>query len=138
MTALGKGSARVTNAAGRNWFFAAAALTAMGAGIHVMAGTPEVMQPLYTSGLPPASAAVLDVVWQQVTALLVGGTIAMVVAALRAEWRRPVAWLIGGHFLVVAIIFVVWGLIWFNSLWPMPQWTLFGLIGGMMFWAARP
>lgn len=136
MTAV-DGVAGATDRAGRNWFLTAAGVTLLGAGVHVLAGTPEVMEPLYASDLPPASAGVLDVVWQQVTALLVGSVVAMLVGAARPGWRRPVAWLVGGHFAVVAIIFVIWGFVWFGTPWPMPQWALFAPVAAMLAWGAQ-
>lgn len=122
---------------GRNWFLAAAALGLISTGIHVFAGGPEIMHPLYASAMPVASVAVLDVIWQQVTALLLGGGVVAAVAAFRPAWRRPVAWLLGGHYLVVAAIFLIWGALWFSSPWPMPQWVLFSVMAGLMFAGLR-
>ncbi|HTO27889.1 MAG TPA: hypothetical protein VL017_04800 [Devosia sp.] len=122
---------------GRNWFLAAAALGLAGTVIHIWAGGPEIMDPLYASSLPIASVAVLDVVWQQVTALLLGGGLVAALAAFRPAWRRPVAWLLGGHYLVVSAIFLVWGAMWFSSPWPMPQWILFAGMAGLMFSGLR-
>jgi hypothetical protein len=119
--------------AGRAWFLAAGVVGLAGTAVHVLAGGPEVMGPLYASELPLASVAVLDVVWQQVTALLLGGALVAGLAAFRPQWRRPVAWLLGGHYLVIAAIFLVWGGIWFASPWPMPQWVLFLAMAGLMF-----
>lgn len=124
-------------ARGRNWFIAAAALGLASTAIHIWAGGPEIMDPLYASSLPLASVAVLDVVWQQVTALLLGGGLAAALAAFRPGWRRPVAWLLGGHYLVVSAIFLVWGALWFSSPCPMPQWILFATMAGLMFVGLR-
>lgn len=126
-----------TAVAGRNWFLAAAALGVATAAIHLLAGGPEIMHPLYASAVPVASVAVLDVVWQQVTALLLGGGLVAALAAFRPAWRRPVAWLLGGHYLVVAAIFLVWGAMWFRSPWPMPQWVLFVVMAALMFTGLR-
>lgn len=122
---------------GRNWFLAAAALGLASTAIHIFAGGPEIMDPLYASAMPVASVAVLDVVWQQVTALLLGGGLVAALAAFRPAWRGPVAWLLGGHYLVVAALFLVWGALWFSSPWPMPQWVLFTAMAGLMFAGLR-
>lgn len=122
---------------GRNWFLGAAALGFASTALHVLSGGPEIMDPLYASAVPVASVAVLDVVWQQVTALLLGGGLVAALAAFRPAWRRPVAWLLGGHYLVVAAIFIAWGVMWFGSPWPMPQWVLFLLMAGLMFAGLR-
>jgi hypothetical protein len=126
-----------TAAAGRNWFLGAAALGLVSTAIHVLSGGPEIMDPLYASALPVGSVAVLDVVWQQVTALLLGGGLVAALAAFRPTWRRPVAWLLGGHYLVIVAIFLVWGALWFSSPWPMPQWVLFAVMAGLMFAGLR-
>lgn len=126
-----------TQIGGRNWFLATAALGLATTALHALAGAPEIMDPLYASSVPIASVAVLDVVWQQVTALLLGGAVAAALAAFRPAWRRPVAWLLGGHYLVVSAIFLVWGAIWFASPWPMPQWVLFTVMAGLMFTGLR-
>lgn len=122
---------------GRNWFLGAAALGFSSTAIHILAGGPEIMDPLYASAVPVASVAVLDMVWQQVTALLLGGGVVTALAAFRPAWRQPVAWLLGGHYLVVAAIFIVWGAMWFGSPWPTPQWVLFLLMAGLMFAGLR-
>jgi hypothetical protein len=124
-------------AGGRNWFLGAAALGLISTAIHVLSGGPEIMHPLYASDVPVASVAVLDVVWQQVTALLLGGGLVAALAAFRPAWRRPVAWLLGGHYLVIAAIFLVWGAMWFRSPWPMPQWVLFFVMAALMFTGLR-
>ena len=122
---------------GRNWFLAAGVAGLGTTAFHIFAGNPEVMHPLYASSLPLASVAVLDVVWQQITALMFSGAVVAVLAAYRPGWRQPVAILLGGHYLVVAVIFLVWGVVWFGSPWPMPQWALFFVMAGLMFAGLR-
>ena len=129
----GNGTIGNARTGGRNWFLGAAALGFASTALHELSGGPEIMDPLYASAVPVASVAVLDVVWQQVTALLFGGGLVATLAAFRPAWRRPVAWLLGGHYLVVAAIFIGWGAMWFGSPWPMPQWVLFLLMAGLMF-----
>lgn len=123
--------------AGRNWFLGAALVGFASTALHVLGGGPEIMDPLYASAVPLASVAVLDMVWQQMTALLVGGGAVAAIAAFRPAWRQPVAWLLGGHYLVIAAIFIVWGVMWFGSPWPAPQWVLFSVIAGLMFAGLR-
>lgn len=119
------------------WFAVAAVLAALATVVHAFAGGSEIMDPLFASNNPLASTAVLDVVWQQVTALLLGSTVVIGAAAFRAEWRRPVAYLIGGHFAVIAAIFLVLGWKWFQSPWPMPQWIFFVPIVALLFLGVR-
>lgn len=113
------------------------AVSAAGLRYHIMDGTAEVMAPVYASDLPREAAAVLDLIWWQVSALIAGGGIAMAVAAFRPEWRRPVAWLVGGHYLVIAAICLVCSFMWFGTALGLTQWIIFGALGLLMAWAAR-
>lgn len=106
---------------------------------HVVAGTPEVMHPVYASDLPPEAASVLDVLWHQMTAVVAGAALSMFVAAFRQSWRWPVAWIVGGHFLVVSAVCVLLGFVWFGDPMRLPQWAFFVPVGLLVFWAAsRP
>jgi hypothetical protein len=107
------------------WFVAAAAICLITSAIHVLAGAPEVISPLLASDLPTSVKGVMDVIWHQITALLVIGCGASLVAAVRPDWRLPVTLLIGGHFALIALLFLLLGAMWFSSPWPMPQWVLF-------------
>jgi hypothetical protein len=49
--------------AGRSAFLVASAVNAVAAIYHIIGGTPEVMYPVYSADLPPASAGVLDILW---------------------------------------------------------------------------
>ena len=110
--------------------------SAAGLRYHIMAGTPEVMGPVYASDLPRDAAAILDVLWWQMSALIAGADIAMAVAAFRVEWRRPVAWIVGGHYLVIAAICLAGSVMWFGSPWALIQSPIFGALGLLMIWAA--
>lgn len=114
------------------WFASAALLSLLTAGIHVLAGTPEIMAPLLAAPLPPAVLGVADVMWHHITWLLIGGAAASAAAACRPGWREPVAVLLGGQFIIIAALFLVLGAVWFGSAWPMPQWVLFGLMAMLM------
>lgn len=114
------------------WFMIAAILSLATTAIHVLAGTPEIMSPLFASDLPPSVKGVVDVMWHQITILLLIGSLASLAAALRPAWRLPVALLFGGHFALVALLFLALSLLWFSSPWPMPQWVLFGAMAVFM------
>lgn len=107
------------------WFMAAAAVSLLTSAIHVLAGTPEILSPLLASSLPPVVKGVFDVLWHQVTVLLLVGSCASLTASLHPGWRVPVALLFGGHFVLVGLLFLSLGAVWFSSPWPMPQWVLF-------------
>jgi hypothetical protein len=119
------------------WFLAAAAVSLITSAIHVLAGTPEIMSPLLASALPPVVKGVFDVMWHQITALLLIGSGASLVAAARPAWRLPVAVLIGGQFALIAVLFLALGAMWFSSPWPMPQWVLFGAMAILLLVGCR-
>jgi hypothetical protein len=116
-----------------SWYFlAAAAVSLITSALHVLAGTPEIMAPLLASTLPPVVKGVFDVMWHQITALLLLGSGASLVAAARPAWRLPVAVLIGGQFALISVLFLTLGAMWFSSPWPMPQWMLFGAMAVLL------
>lgn len=118
-------------------FTVASAISAVSAIYHLIGGTPEVMHPLYAANLPPESAGILDVLWYQMAALLVGAAVATLFAAYRSHWRLPVAWMIGSHFLITSAICLIFSFSYFGNAWGLPQWILFALIGIITFWAAN-
>ncbi|HEY8577947.1 MAG TPA: hypothetical protein VIL88_16595 [Devosia sp.] len=119
------------------WFVAAGALSLITSAIHVLAGTPEIMSPLLASNLPHVVKGVFDVMWHQITVLLLIGSGAALAAATRPAWRRPVAVLIGGQFALIAVLFLGLGAMWFSSPWPMPQWVLFGAMAILLLVGCR-
>ena len=122
------------------WFVAATAVCLITSVIHVLAGAPEVMSPLLASNLPTPVKGVIDVIWHQITALLLIGSCASLVAAVRPGWRLPVTLLIGGQFALIALLFLALGAMWFSSPWPMPQWLLFGAMAILLLvgWQRQP
>lgn len=114
------------------WFLAAAALSLATSAIHVLAGAPEIMDPLLAADLPVVVKGVSDVLWHYITGLLLIAAAGCVWAATHASWRLPVLAFIGGQFLLIVGLFLGFGLYWFASPWPMPQWILFGLMLGLM------
>jgi hypothetical protein len=111
------------------WFLAAAVLGLATTAIHVFAGAPEIMAPLLAADLPPVVKGVSDVLWHHITGLLL--------IARHINWRLPVLVFVGGQFLLIAGLFIAFGLYWFSSPWPMPQWVLFGLMLGLMALGTR-
>lgn len=91
------------------WFVAAATVSLLTSAIHVVAGTPEIASPLFASNLPLVVKGVFDVLWHQVTVLLLIGSGASLVAAVRPAWRLPVILLIGGHYAIISLLFLALG-----------------------------
>ena len=127
---------------GRGWtlrrygLLAGVVLSGAGGRYHIAAGTAEVMGPVHAAELAPDVTAILDVMWWQMAALILGGGVAMAVAAFKAEWRRPVAWLVGGHYLVISVICLGFSVMWFGSPLGLFQWMIFGTLGLLLVWAA--
>lgn len=119
------------------WFLAAAALGLATTAIHVFAGAPEVMAPLLAADLPPVVKGVSDVLWHHITGLLLIAAAGSIWAARHVHWRLPVLVFVGGQFLLIAGLFIAFGLYWFSSPWPMPQWVLFGVMLGLMALGTR-
>ncbi len=118
-------------------FLAAAALGLATTAIHVIAGAPEIMDPLLAADLPPVVKGVSDVLWHHITGLLLIAAAGCIWAATHASWRLPVLVFVGGQFLLIAGLFIAFGFYWFSSPWPMPQWILFGLMLGLMALGTR-
>jgi hypothetical protein len=121
--------------AGRNAFLLASALSGIVVTFHIVA-TPQIMDPVYSANLPPALTGVLDVLWYQMAAVVACAAFASLAAAFRNAWRWPVAWIVGGHFLMVAAICLFFSFAWFGHPWGLLQWTFFGPVGLITFWAA--
>ncbi|MEX3014967.1 hypothetical protein [Gymnodinialimonas hymeniacidonis] len=105
------------------------------AAIHAFVGGPEVNAPVQGSGLDPLVRAVSAVVWHALTALFVvfGG------ALFWAAWHGARALVMTVLAVNVAFIalFLAIGIVALGTVWPMPQWVLFGLISGVMIWGLR-
>jgi hypothetical protein len=119
------------------WFVGAGAVSLTTSALHVLGGTGEILAPLLASNLPTAVKSVFDVMWHQITALLLVGGCAALIAAVRPAWRLPVAVLIGGHYAIITILFLALGAIWFSSPWPMPQWVFFGAVSVLLVIGSR-
>lgn len=107
------------------WFIAAALANVSIAAIHVLAGAPEIIEPILAASLADGVKGVADVLWHHVTGMLLLAGAACAWAARHPDWRRPVAILVGAQYMLISVLFVGFGIYWFASPWPMPQWVLF-------------
>lgn len=110
----------------------AAMITFATTAVHVLLGGPEVHDPLLASNAPDVAKAVGSVVWHAVTAVLVINGAALLAAAFRPALRQGIAGIVSAQFVAFAVLFVVYGLSRFGSLWPMPQWTVFLIIPALL------
>ncbi|WP_341861831.1 hypothetical protein [Gymnodinialimonas sp. 57CJ19] len=100
------------------------------AAIHAFMGGPEVNAPVQASGLDPLVRAVSAVVWHALTAIFVVFGVALLWTA-----RRPSAalvWTVLAVSVAFVGLFLGGGVVALGTVWPMPQWVLFGGIAG--FW----
>lgn len=112
----------------RRWpIWAAAAVTAFTAAVHVVLGTPEMLDPLSASGMDAVPAQTLRVVWHLTSVLLITFPVVLGWAA-RAEpaAARPLltyVWVLCAGFVVVflAVDVAAFG----AAVFTLPQWVLF-------------
>lgn len=110
------------------WWGVAGIMSLLVAAIHIFAGTPEIMAPLAKIEMPTVIFAIMDVMWNQVSLLLIIVGLALLFAAKRGAQSMDMVLFINAIYAGIAIIFMIAGLFYLQSLWPMPQWILFGLI----------
>lgn len=113
-------------------YLAAAGLFLATAAIHAFMGGPEINAAVQGSDLHPLVRAVSAVVWHALTALFVvfGGAMAW------AAWHsaRAVVVTVLAVNLSFVGLFLAIGIVALGTVWPMPQWVLFGAISGLMVW----
>lgn len=109
---------------------AGAGLMALTCLVHVFAGGPEVMEPLRASDVAAVPDAVLHVVWHMVTLML--AVMAGALAYLGHTRNGALAVTLIALNLGTAVIFVGYGALRLGTLAPMPQWTIFLVIAGVI------
>lgn len=106
---------------------AGAALAAVTAGIHLIAGHVDPVRPLLACNLAETPKRTMHAVWHMVTADLVLTAAAMSYLGIVApDGTRLAALLIAGRFLCYAVVFIVITLSvrWPRPLLRLPQWML--------------
>lgn len=109
------------------WRLSASILMALTAAVHVFAGGPEIMGPVYDASLSPDLRAVLHVVWHGITAFLACSALALL-WLVRHPQERALAVFISAVQLLFAALFLGIGVIELGEVWTMPQWIAFLLI----------
>lgn len=118
---------------------AAGALAAFTGAVHVLAGTPEIQQPLLTSSLPQSVSLLLLACWHLVS-------VALLVSAAALLWlagpaRRPLAAM---PVLAIAFMWLLFGLVFIvialefqgvRGLLTLPQWSLLVPVGLLSGWS---
>lgn len=110
--------------------WSATALMALTTGVHLFAGTPEIMEPIVAADLHPVIKATAMVVWHVITLLLALMTFAI---AYLARVRNPALSLfIIAIQLSFAGVFLWYNLTMFGGIFMLPQWTVFLLVPVLM------
>jgi hypothetical protein len=107
------------------WLAAAGILSVATAGLHVFGGTPEIMDPLHGSDAPLLSKGITQVMWDQITVLLLLGGATYIFAAMRASRAKDIAGAITVLYLGITALFLYSGVTMFQNVSAMPQWVLF-------------
>jgi hypothetical protein len=102
------------------------------AGIHVLAGQPEVHVAIQASDLHPVLRAISSVLWHAVTVQLLAFTAALLWVARHPN--REVSLLIATICLCYTALFLWVGITLLQSPWPMPQWSLFAALAALTLW----
>ncbi|GLQ17283.1 hypothetical protein [Maritalea porphyrae] len=107
------------------WLLAAALLSFATTALHVVGGTPEIMSPLNASNAPELSKGIAEVMWNQITLLLIVGGWVFWRAARTSKAPTELSLTIIALYSGITILFIASGINLFASVWVMPQWTLF-------------
>lgn len=107
------------------WLLVAALLSIATTALHVVGGTPEIMSPLNASNAPLLSKGIAEVMWNQITLLLIVGGWVFWRAATRSKAPAELLLTIIALYSGITILFIASGVGLFSSVWVMPQWTLF-------------
>ena len=106
----------------------AAALSTLTLFAHIFGGYPEIMPSVLTSALSPYTKAIMLVIWQAITIILIINSLGLAYGAIKPEQRQVLIVVISAQYLLWGALFVYYGLTMLGSLWPMPQWIAFFLI----------
>ena len=111
----------------------AAAVMFLTLGVHVFAGGEELYVPLRASDEPDIIISVFSVVWHFVSLQL--GLMAVVLCFLAFRPNGPLFCYVIVSTFGFAALFIFYGLADLGSLWPMPQWIAFLIVGLLMLGA---
>ncbi|WP_375267468.1 hypothetical protein [Planktotalea sp.] len=113
--------------------WSAAALMGLTTGVHLFAGTPEIMGPILQADLHPVIKATAMVVWHVATLLLALMTFGIAYLAKRRNAALSL-------FIILIQLSFVGLFLWYNitvfsGLFALPQWTVFLVVLALMGYA---
>ncbi len=120
------------------WLLSAAALSLVTTGVHVLAGGPDVHDPLLALDMPPILKVYVSLLWHASSAVLAVNSIALLWASIRRRHRVALAAAVVAQYLAYAGLFMGYGLAYVGSLWQTPQWVIFLLISALALLGLRP
>lgn len=113
------------------FMWSAAAVMGLTTGVHLLAGTSDIMTPILNAEvIDPVISGVALVVWHMVSLMLALSTIAIIYLA-RVQ-NHALLILVASLQLGFALIFLLYNLTLFSALFAMPQWTAFLLAALLM------
>lgn len=108
------------------WLLAAAVLSLVTTGVHVLMGGPEIITPvLATETLSQPVRSVSYVAWHGVTVVLAMTSMMLALAAFKKEWSGRLLWLPLAQYGLFAVLFIAITVKDFGNLFALPQWTAF-------------
>ena len=107
------------------WIAATAALATATFFIHVIGGGAEVHEPFLQSELSTLFKTWASVLWHAISLNLLVNAIALIVVLFKPEFMRPIAVMVLAQYLTYVGLFLFYGLTQNESLFVMPQWTIF-------------
>jgi hypothetical protein len=113
------------------FMWSAAAVMGLTTGVHLLAGTSDIMTPILNAEvIDPVISGVALVVWHMVSLMLALSTIAIIYLA-RVQ-NHALLILVASLQLGFALIFLWYNLTLFSALFAMPQWIAFLLAALLM------
>jgi hypothetical protein len=113
------------------WLLAAGLCAVLLGLVHVVPGGRELHRPMVASQWPEPAKAVWSVLWHVMTAVLLLGGAALLVAARSPDDALALTALPLALYLVSAALFVGYGFRRLGSVLLLPQWTAFLVISGL-------
>lgn len=113
------------------WLLSAAALSFLTTGIHVLAGGPDVHDPLLAADISPVLKVYVSLLWHATSAVLAVNSVALLWASAARRHRQTLAGAVVAQYLAYAGLFIGYGLAYVGTLWQTPQWIVFLLISAL-------
>ncbi|MCZ4271056.1 hypothetical protein [Maritalea porphyrae] len=110
------------------WLLSAAILSFAATALHLIVGTPELMQPIYTSNTPAVSKATAQVMWNGIALLCVVSGGVLLYASIKPKIAVEISAAVILIFVGMTALFVLTGLSQFGEISSLPQWQFFGLL----------